>query len=1025
MKKMTPMILVILMLVSVLSSIDVYELQEMNEYEETSGRASPDPEVVTITSPRETTTMPNGNQLNELLVGEVVNFNAYFRNSGDADLTSLGYTATIYDDASGIRGDVATDENGDQLSWSNTQVICAQGCQYTTLAAGEYLNGGETTMGDNSGNSFEWVAVEGDYWVSVTVETGQINDIGNDEYVVQISVRDYYDIVLDVTWVDDQGVPIDGGVEGTDDFDFQISLNLVSPGDMLMNIRNATVSITVDGDLSNNAPSTAMIGQSANVEVESTDVMGSGVNDTRLIFGSDGNPGSTTSITGLSSVYTVTPPSDGTFSVEVQLLDYYVYEACSSSSGNCEVQKSTGDDEYNGNNLDEITGSSSTVHDIALLDFKLYALDENGMFTQSSESFGNMGYDLTTTLTPGTYLLYASAYHASTNPNNQYEWNMSFNIYDYEGNPTNDVLQANSCSEIFSYQHEFLGTSTDKVDAEMEGEACLQFDFGEGTFFVEAELLMEGGLDGQTTQVDDKITDMVPSNNVYQYNIDFENFAPQIISLEAITKDLTIVGTSSGDVLFNVDTFDVENDPMTIVWGNSLSGEDYDQCENMTTCTVPTTTSDVPALTVYVEITDDLGKSDIAETSVSVWNKADMPSTSLDNSLTAEYSVIYTGTGMGTAFDNGTLETLTLPGCLGTYSAVGAVVVTPDAVFEAKDVHNHTLSVTFPTSLGVTGAWLGVGNTYMEIGSGAADDVGVANTGGYAYEFAAGSDTLTPGSTIYLISDDCAVATGPTGTVSGVTASAAANGAIKMGWSAANLLSDEAVFIDVCESSAGCATPVQTFSYSDGTSVASLSGSNTVHGTEYYVSAQVCNANSCTQAVTASAVADSQVAAVTASAVTISESGETWIVDWDASSVDSDIASWMVCYEKGNGFTTDQMSDLIGTNSCVDAADTTSTIDKPTIQGTYTYHFAIVPVDVVGNTATSASTDSVLYNRTADNTNPDDGSTTTESDSSSGVPTWTWGVIGIVVVAAFVAGAFILSRGEGGEGGDDDKEWDY
>ena len=53
MRKMTPMILVILMLASVLSSIDVYELQEQKEFEETSARAGADPEVVYVTSPRE------------------------------------------------------------------------------------------------------------------------------------------------------------------------------------------------------------------------------------------------------------------------------------------------------------------------------------------------------------------------------------------------------------------------------------------------------------------------------------------------------------------------------------------------------------------------------------------------------------------------------------------------------------------------------------------------------------------------------------------------------------------------------------------------------------------------------------------------------------------------------------------------------------------------------------------------------------------------------------------------------------
>ncbi|MGB0200932.1 MAG: hypothetical protein ACPF9X_06365, partial [Candidatus Poseidoniaceae archaeon] len=116
MRKMTPMILVILMLASVLSSIDVYELQEQKEFEETSARASPDPEVVLITSPRETTTMSNGDTVHELLGGEVVNFKAYIKNSGDADLTLLTYSATVYLDQAGERGPVATDGQGNDLS---------------------------------------------------------------------------------------------------------------------------------------------------------------------------------------------------------------------------------------------------------------------------------------------------------------------------------------------------------------------------------------------------------------------------------------------------------------------------------------------------------------------------------------------------------------------------------------------------------------------------------------------------------------------------------------------------------------------------------------------------------------------------------------------------------------------------------------------------------------------------------------------------------------------------------------------
>ena len=51
-------------------------------------------------------------------------------------------------------------------------------------------------------------------------------------------------------------------------------------------------------------------------------------------------------------------------------------------------------------------------------------------------------------------------------------------------------------------------------------------------------------------------------------------------------------------------------------------------------------------------------------------------------------------------------------------------------------------------------------------------------------------------------------------------------------------------------------------------------------------------------------------AAVTATSITISESGENWVVDWDASAVDDDIAGWYVCYNKGE-FTANEMQVLI------------------------------------------------------------------------------------------------------------------
>ena len=120
MRKMTPMILVILMLASVLSSIDVYELQEQNEFEETSARSGADPEVVYVTSPRETLYV-DGQPTNELFAGQPVNFKAYLKNNGDADLTNMQYTVTVYNSFNGERTDVATDASGADLAWAMTK----------------------------------------------------------------------------------------------------------------------------------------------------------------------------------------------------------------------------------------------------------------------------------------------------------------------------------------------------------------------------------------------------------------------------------------------------------------------------------------------------------------------------------------------------------------------------------------------------------------------------------------------------------------------------------------------------------------------------------------------------------------------------------------------------------------------------------------------------------------------------------------------------------------------------------------
>ena len=225
MKKMTPMILVILMLTSFLSAVDIYELQEESNNEETSARAGADPEVSYVTSPRETTFV-DGQATNEILAGEPVNFKAYLRNSGDGDLTNMQYTVTVFTTQNGVRSDIATDTSGADLQWANDKAICANSCQNSVLVAGAYLDGGESTLVTTAGAEILWTPTSGVYIVEVKVTSQVLGDPGNNEISFKVGVKDYHDIQVGITWLDSNGVATSGNVEGVDDVDFQVDLKI-------------------------------------------------------------------------------------------------------------------------------------------------------------------------------------------------------------------------------------------------------------------------------------------------------------------------------------------------------------------------------------------------------------------------------------------------------------------------------------------------------------------------------------------------------------------------------------------------------------------------------------------------------------------------------------------------------------------------------------------------------------------------------------------------------------------------------
>ena len=78
---------------------------------------------------------------------------------------------------------------------------------------------------------------------------------------------------------------------------------------------------------------------------------------------------------------------------------------------------------------------------------------------------------------------------------------------------------------------------------------------------------------------------------------------------------------------------------------------------------------------------------------------------------------------------------------------------------------------------------------------------------------------------------------------------------------------------------------------------------------------------------------------MTATDITISESGENWVVAWTESAVDSDVAGYYVCFNRG-AFTASEMKIMIDAGACVMVAEgTEATIPKYTTAETTTVHF--------------------------------------------------------------------------------------
>jgi hypothetical protein len=471
----------------------------------------------------------------------------------------------------------------------------------------------------------------------------------------------------------------------------------------------------------------------------------------------------------------------------------------------------------------------------------------------------------------------------------------------------------------------------------------------------------------------------------------------------------------------SVGVFDVDDPSATnleVEWRNS--GVALPGCErgNMQiTCSVMILDSYVTNFPVSVTVYDAHGGETSQELMLQIWNDGSY-TTSTDSGLTMSYSMLYWGTSPFsiTATDGAAITGQELPGYTGAYDSVGTIDYVPSNTYSAGDVLSQSMIVEFDKSNGATSLWY-VHNSIWTMISDTSEDVD-ATTGMFSYTFPANSPVLSSG-TMVLMGGSLAQATVPSASIAAFNAAAAKGGAIQLNWNVTGtMLSGDSIDVTICEA-VDCTTPFEV-GLGSGVSEYIYSGINTAHGMNYSVLVAVCNEEGCSSPVGAGyVIADSAVDGGAAAVnLTIAATGNTWTVSWTASGDQGDVASWRVCYNRGT-FTAAQIDET----TCVDAAGTTVDIDISNWSaGTYTYHFTAVPVDGLLNSVAAGSMNSIDYQRDADGNDGDGTGVVGDDSAESGVPVWTWGVIGGVVVIAFIAGAFILSRGGSGDEG---KDWDY
>ena len=1048
MRKITPVMLVLLLVASLMANIDIAQLETNEVVEDTGARSGADVDLVAITSPKETVCEPTCR--NELFVGQDTSFEVFIQNSGDAAITELGYKAQVWNaDGNGNPLNIAIDSNGADLEWDNPDVICDDTtvCDDQSLAAGDVFKGGKTMI-QYGGSNAVWTPIAGIYVVQIEVYSDQDVEATNDVQQVYVEVRDYLDIEVDISWDDGSTVATGEGAKA-----FTVTVELNGSSDFITH--NLTMLLDVNGDVASATAEdgTDLVAASLGSLVHSVNV---GNDMPVLVFenGSDPSDNLTEIRTVMSdntnngiweykgSVLPDTGGTDAAYSIDVELGGYSLYgqfESCqevvSVNSTDEEGNEQTTTETYNhfceesslrdditNNNRDEITGALSTFHDIRISMLTVnqgYNADGTGIATYTVGA-GEPG-----DLSVGTSYVDASVEHRGSSVTELYDWNVTFTITNLD---TSEVITStvNECVEGVepSYNHAMLGNGP---MAFTQGHACTMVEFDVGTYTIEANLVME-----------DKTTDQKLSNNQVTMEKEVRNNLPVVSSLDLVTQGDLMLGMENM-LEFEVSVFDADDvtgEGLTYTWVGGAASTPLAGCGGQggvgRTCSTPVIQEFVTTFPVKVTVTDAHGGAVTEEIIIEIWNDA-VASDTTTAGVTMDYSITYFSKAAFTIDvedgDATSCQAITLPDSSGgelsgVYDPVAVIDYNPVTTYAANDVLAQSMDMVFDSSLGASSLWFTTNCNSATLTQLLAD--GATNSEDDSTKSvlsAVLSGPVLPAGQFLLIDAPLQSKDAPSASISGFSANAEYNGGISMNWgTTGTMLSDEKFSISVANDADSdvfeidLASDQFMYTYSD-----------TAHGVSYTIDIAVCNNDGlCSTPVgTATVVADKEVdGGAAATAVTVTEAGDKWTLSWETTGDLADVAVWHVCSQNRESFTAAEMP-----TNCVPTADAdtlTADVMMGTSPGQYTVYFVVVPVDALGNKAYAASNsesgaDASYFKENAGGTT-DTNSTDVDDKESGELPGWTWGAIGGVVVVAFIAGAFILSRG-GNEG--EDKDWDY